>query len=647
MGDDSTKFSLLATILAVLRKSEGFMGNLSQAGRPGTLKTPLGEDVLVLKSFSGAEGLGELFEFHVEALSEQANINFDNAIGQACTLRVTTYKNEERFFCGILTDAQWAGRDPQYSGDQEKYYAYRLVLRPWFWLLAHRADCRIFLDKKVTEIIDEVFKKAGFSSGKDYQLPSGSYDKIEYCVQYRETDFTFVSRLMEQYGIYYYFEHKDGQHTMVLSDSNASHKEVHGLPQIKYNPAMGGYNRQEQNLISWVSDRQFCTGKVEFNDYDYLKPPKDLKANKEASEKYQHSKFEVYDYPGKHDEKSKGEDFAKFRLEAEQSLDHRRHTAGDAPSLYAGGLVTVQDLPKSDDNQQYLIVRARHQFGTQQYAAGTGQGSVGYSGSYEFQPKDRQFRMLPLTPKPRIYGIQTAKVVTKKGEDGEEISTDEHGRIWVKFFWDREPQKTCPIRVAQVWASKQWGGQFIPRVDMEVVVEFLEGDPDRPLVTGCVFNGDNHYPFNLPDNKTQSGWKSDSSKGHDGYNQIMFEDKKGSEDIVMHAEKDHDAVIKDTQTFTIGESFTSHKGPASRDWTLKKGDDNLEISAGNQKVHIAKTQQINVDNDITITSLTKITLKVGSNQVVIDQMGVHIQGMQIDLQANAQITQQAPMININ
>ena len=625
------------------------MGNLSQANRVGSLKTPLGEDVLCLKSFSGSEGMGELFEFHIDALSEQENIKFDQALGQACTIKLKTYEQKERFFCGVLTDAQWAGGDPEYFSDKEKYYAYRLVLRPWFWLLARRADCRIFLDKKVTEIIQDVFTKAGFSNGTDFKLPSGSYDKIEYCVQYRETDFAFVSRLMEQYGIYYFFEHKDGQHTMVLADSKNSHKKIPDLGTVKYNPATDGYNRQEQNLLSWVSDRKFRTSKIEYNDYDYLKPPKNLQAHKEASENY-NPKFEVYDYPGKYDENEKGEQFVKFRLEAEQALDHRRHAEGDAPSLFAGGLVTVEKHPTpAENNKEYLVVHATHSFGTQHYAGRTGGEPASYSGFYQFQPSDRQFRSLPLTPKPRIYGIQTAKVVTKKGDDGEEISTDEHGRIWVKFHWDHEdpPQKTCPIRVAQVWAGKQWGGQFIPRVDMEVVVEFLEGDPDRPLVVGCVFNGDNKYPYTLPDNKTQSGLKSDSSKEPGGYNEFMFEDKKGSEDIRMHAEKDHDVVIKDTETVTIGKSFTGHNGPASRNWTLKQGDDNLEVTAGNQKVHIAETQQINVDQDITITSGTSITLQVGSNQVVIDMTGVHIQGMKIDLQANAMITQSAPMIKIN
>ena len=519
------------------------MAKLSQSDRVAALKTPLGEDVLVLKSFSGTEGLSELFEFQIDALSETENVDFDKALGAACTIKLKTYKQAERFVCGILTNAQWVGRD-------HEYFAYRLVLRPWFWLLAHRADCRIFLDKDVKEIIQDVFTKAGFANDKDFKLPRGNYEKIEYCVQYRETDFAFVSRLMEQYGIYYFFEHTDGQHKMVLADSRSSHSAIPNLPKVKYNIQDPGYSRKEQYIYSWTSDRRFRTGKIEFNDYDYLKPPKQLLANKEASEIYPRSKFEVYDYPGKYTEQEKGKQFAQFRLEAEQAIDHRRMANGDAPSMFAGGLVTVEQHPSSKENKQYLVVRAGHRFGTQHYSPTPSTEPVLYSGTYEFLPSDRPFRSLPLTPKPRIYGIQTAKVVAKKGEDGEEISTDEHGRIWVKFHWDREPQKTCPIRVAQVWASKQWGGQFIPRIDMEVVVEFLEGDPDRPLVTGCVYNGDNHYPYKLPDKKTQSGVKSDSSKGHNGYNELMFEDKKGSEQVRFHAQKDLNSVITMTKHAT-------------------------------------------------------------------------------------------------
>jgi type VI secretion system secreted protein VgrG len=560
------------------------MGQLKQASHAAALKTPLGDDVLVLKSFSGSEELSEPFDIQIEAVSKQENVDFDKALGQACTVKLKTYEQKQRFFCGILTHAQWTGSE---VGDDRNYFRYRLVLRPWFWLLQHRANCRIFLDKNVKDIIQQVFTDAGFSSGTDFKFrTTGNYDKIKYCVQYRESEFAFVSRLMEQYGIYYYFEHEDGKHTMVLADSRASHSAVKDLSQVKFHIQTDAYLRIEQQIDSWISDRRFSTGKIEFNDYDYLKPPKQLRASKEASENYTRSRFEVYDYPGKYDEQDKGKQFAQFRLEAEQALDRRRYAGGDAPSLFAGGLVTLDKHPTSAENKEYLIVSASHHYGAQLYGSGQS-GSAGYSGQYEFLPSDRPFRSLPLTPKPRICGIQTAKVVVKKGEDGEEISTDENGHIWVQFYWDREPQKSCPIRVSQSWASKQWGEQFIPRIGMEVVVEFLEGDPDRPLVTGCVYNGDNKHPYTLPDDKTQSGLKSDSSKGHNGYNEFMFEDKKGDELVRMHAQKDHDVTIRNAETWSIGEAFTTPQGQASRTATLKNGDDSLTVEKGNRSVEIS------------------------------------------------------------
>jgi type VI secretion system secreted protein VgrG len=594
------------------------MGQLSQANYAGALKTPLGENYLVLKSFTGAEALGQPFEFQIEALSETENVNFDNALGEACTIKLKTYEQKERFFCGVLTSAQWTGSE---VGAQKDYFQYRLVLRPWFWLLHHRTNCRIFPDKTVKDIIQQVFTDAGFSSGTDFKFrTTGQYDKIKYCVQYRESDFAFASRLMEQYGIYYYFEHKDGQHTMVLADSRASHSTVKDLPQVKYHLQTVGYNRVEQQIDSWTSDRRFCSGKVEFNDYDYFNPPKRLRASKEASK---NSKFEVYDYPGKYDDQEKGTHFAQYRLEAEQAVDRRRSANGDAPSLFAGGLVNVEKHPTSAENKEYLVVRAHHSFGVQHYGAAASAGGAGYRGSYEFLQSDRPFRSLPTTPKPRIYGIQTAKVVAKKGEDSEEISTDEHGHIWVQFYWDREPQKSCPIRVSQSWASKQWGEQFIPRIGMEVVIEFLEGDPDRPLVTGCVYNGDNKHPYALPDNKTRSGVKSDSTKGHNGYNEFMFEDKKGDELVRMHAQRDHDVTIRHAETCSIGEAFMPPQGKASRSTTLENGDDNLTVSKGNRSVEVSlggqsthALQKISTVSDLEVThaviseSLTSQTLNM-------------------------------------
>jgi len=603
-------------------------GKLDQSECVAELKTPLGKDVLVLVRFDGTEGLGELFEYNIEALSEEENIDFDKAIGQSCTVKLNAFKGKERIYDGVLTEARWIGM-------RQDFFHYRLVLRPWLWLLGHKADSRIFLDKNVKDIIQDVFTKAGFS---DYEFrTSGDYDKIEYCVQYRETDLAFVCRLMEQFGIYYFFEPSDGKHLLVLADSRSSHKPIPELSTVPYYPLIDKNLHMEQHLNDWMWERRFRTGKVHFNDYDYLQPKKDLKAPKEASEKYQHSKLEVYDYPGKYDKKGKGEKFAQYRLEAEQALDRRRYPNGHAPCLYPGGLVTVEKHPTQAENKEYLIIRASHVFSSQYYRSGdAGAGSdpdQHYYGHYEFLQSDRPFRNLPLTPKPRIYGIQTAKVVPKKGEDSEEISTDEHGRIWVQFFWDREPQKSCPIRVAEVHASKQWGGQFIPRVGMEVVVQFIEGDPDRPLVTGCVYNGDNKHPYDLPSNKTQMGWKSDSSKGHSGYNEFMFEDKAGSELIRMHAEKDHEVKIKHDDTWNIDNN---------RSVTIQQGNDSLELQMGNQTITLDMGSQ-------TTTAMQGITLSVsfGMSTVVIQPASITLLSPTINLTAEAALNIQTPVFTVN
>jgi type VI secretion system secreted protein VgrG len=626
-------------------------GQLSQSERVAEFKTPLGKDVLVLVNIEGTEILGDLFQFNVEALSEQENIDFDKALGQGCTLKLKAYEGKERIYHGILAQARWVGK-------HEDLYHYKLVLRPWLWLLGHRADCRIFLDKDVKDIIKEVFTKAGFN---DFEFrTNGDYEKIPYCVQYRETDLGFVSRLMEQYGIYYFFEHSDGKHLMALADSRSSHKAVQDLPKVPYLPLTDTELRPEPHIYSWISERRFRTGKVQFNDYDYLKPKKNLLAPSEASEKYSHSKFEVYDYPGKYDEEDKGKKLSRFRLEAEQAADHRRLIEGDAAALHPGGLVSVERHPTSAENREYLVVRADHRFASQHYrstnapnkAAATGLEAVQqdqvYYGYYEFQPSDRPFRLMPITPKPRIHGIQTAKVVGKKGEENEEISTDEHGRVWVKFHWDREPKLTCPVRVAQVWAGKKWGGIFVPRVGMEVVVEFLEGDPDRPLIVGAVYNGDNKVPYDLPDNKTMAGWKSDSSKGGNGYNEFVFEDKKSSEKIRMHAEKDHDVTVRNAETRAIGEAFAPPKGRASRSTTLKHGDDQLEIQMGDQNVTIPMGSQstkamISITHTVGMTTVTLTPATKSVESPVID----HTAETVINHTAGATITLTAPVINLN
>jgi type VI secretion system secreted protein VgrG len=599
---------------------------LTQNTRICELTTPLGKDVLVFTRLDASEALSELFEFRIDCLSEDADLNFDQAIGKQCSLRVTML-GQQREFSGILVEAQWLGA-------HNEYYSYRIVLRPWLWLLTRTTDCRIFQDKKAPDIIKEVFRERGFTDFESKLTEDSSCPKLEYCVQYRETDFDFVSRLMEQHGIYYFFKHDSGKHTLVLADSKSSHTPVDGLASIPFIPLSGSDRRSEQNIHHWIAERRFRTGKVELNDYNYEKPNAKMTSDAKGSESYTRSEMEFYDYPGKYKEKSDGERYAKIHLESEQALDHRRQASGSAISLFPGGLTRLNGHFKDSQNIEYLVVRCLHAFENEEYRSGSGGGSHDvYSGNYEFQQSDRPFRAPIVTPKPVINGIQTAKVVTKDSNSNEEIDVESLGEIYVRFFWDRKKMRSCCLRVAQVWSGKKWGGQVIPRVGQEVVVEFLEGDPDRPLVIGTVYNDEYKLPYDLPSKKTVSGLKSDSTKGGGGYNEWNFEDKKGSEQIGIHAQKDLDVVVLNAETRTIGEEFLAGD---SRKTTLIKGNDKLDILTGSQQVTIAMNQTTQAGLSISNTAGMSIAETAGMS---ISETA----GLSISETAGASITQTAGM----
>jgi type VI secretion system secreted protein VgrG len=584
---------------------------VKQDTRVGQLTTPLGKDVLVLVRLDATEGLSELFEYRIEALSAK-EIDFDAILGRPCSVLVKAYE-KERHFHGVLVEAQWVDV-------KQEHHVYRLVLRPWLWLCSRTSDCRFFQDKTAPEIIQEVFRDRGFNDFRPSL--SESYPKLEYCVQYRETDLAFVSRLMEQHGIYYFFEHTSDKHTLVLADSMSSHQPVPGLASIDFIPPGNSDRRDRQHIYHLVSERRFRTGKVELNDYYELTPSADLKADKKGTARYNKSDMEFYDYPGKYKKKSDGEKYAKVALEAEQALDDRRRTAGNAVSLFPGGITKLQQHLKSSENKDYLVVRASHLYVAEHYRSSSRGADEEYSGHYEFLPKENKvFRAPIVTPKPRIHGIQTAKVVGKKGE---EIDVDEHGRILVQFFWDRKEKQSCRIRVAEVWAGKKWGGQFIPRIGMEVVVEFLEGDPDRPLVVGSVYNGEYKHPYELPARKTQSGLKSDSTtNGGGGFNQIMFEDQKGSEEINVQAEKDHKVKVKHAESREIGEKFEAPTGRPSRQVAIKMGDDKLKLDTGSRDTDIALMDKLKAG--------VMIKLECGASKITMTPVSIMIEAPLISL----------------
>lgn len=460
-----------------------------------------------------------------------------------------------RYFSGVCVEGGW-------TQTYEKLHGYQLVLRPWFWLLTQASDNRIFQNRSVLSIIKRVFKKAGFA---DYEIKTTeSYKPIEYCVQYGESHFDFVSRLMETFGIYYFFRHTEGKHVMVLADGRSSHVPIPELPTMRYVPYAERSRDTAERLNIWRPSRKFRTGKVTLRGFDFDKPHAKVTGERSSPGGYAHGDLEQYDYPGlfkSGEQDSLAQTFIRATLHSHQAQDRRRHAEGDLPNVSPGGLTTLVEHPIGSENQQYLVVSARHSFVEASYASSHGgSGETLYEGAHEFQPADRPFKAPQTTPKPTINGPQTATVV---GPSGEEIYTDKHGRIKVQFHWDRLGQRNEKssrwMRVAQVWSGSTWGGMVIPRIGQEVVVEFIEGDPDRPLVTGTVFNGEKMTAYDLPANKTRMVLRSNTHKGV-GFNEVSFEDENSKQKVLMHAQKDMTHKVLNNQTARVDNSMATSVG---------------------------------------------------------------------------------------
>ena len=601
----------------------------TQDTRIAELTTPLGKDQLVLLRFDASEGLSELFDMHVDCASEKPIADLAALLGKESSVRVNTIGGKTRYFSGMVVEAREIAA-------QSHMHAYQLVLRPWTWLLSQAADSQIFQNKSVVDIIKDVFEDSGFA---DYELKlSETYKPLEYCVQYRETHLDFVLRLMEQFGIYYYFKHQSGEHTMVLADSVSAHEPIADLPAVDL-IAMGSRTRDDKEYVrGWSAERAFQTGKVAIKAYDFANPDADMKYERSKGGGYAKDDLEVFVYPHKYKDGEKddlGEKFARATLESRQARDQRRYAEGNAPSLFPGGLVKLRRHDVGSENRDYLLVAARHSVVGQQYRSSGGTAGEAYSGDYLLQPKDRPFRAPQVTPRPVVHGPQTALVV---GPAGEEIHTDKYGRVKLQFHWDRKGKKDDKssrwVRVANSWSGKEWGSLYIPRIGMEAVVEFIEGDPDRPLVVGTVYNKNNMPPQALPANKTQRGLKSRSSKGGspETYNELWFEDKKDVEFVRFHAEKDFLATIEDTEKRTIKGKKRSGPGDAARKTKIEKGDDVLDVDNGDRKVTISRhhkmdvtqNQTITVGQEILIEAGLKLVLKVGGSTITMTPASIEI-----------------------
>ena len=613
--------------------------------RSVSLKTPYGTDVLLPSMMSGSERLSEPFGYELQALSEKGDLNADDILGKNITLSYQLPTGGgERFFNGVVIEFSQVGF-------RRRFHEYHLSIRPWYWLLTRTADCRVFQHKSVPDIFEEVVKHYGFT---DYKLKlKGSYQKWDYCVQYRETDFNFLNRLLEQEGIYYFFEHAEGAHTMVLADDASAHSTIKGYDSVPFfPPEKSDAQRKRDHLTAWSFTKTVRTTAYATTDFDFEHPRQSLLSNESITRKHAQASFEVFDYPAElatfSSEESKR--IAKLRIQELQAPYALMRGQGNAAGLATGARFKLQEYPRTDLNIEYLIIGTHLSLSSDDFDAGQAGAEVEFSLSLDAIDARTPFRPERHTPKPIVQGAQTAIVV---GPSGEEIYTDKHGRVKVQFHWDRYGQSnensSCWVRVAQVWAGKQWGAIHIPRIGQEVIVSFLEGDPDKPIITGRVYNGDSMPPYDLPANKTQSGIKSRSSK--DGaaanFNEIRFEDKKGSEQLFIHAEKNHDIEVENDETHWVGHDRTrtvdNDETTHIKHDRTETVDNNESITIGeNRTTSIGKDDQLTVGKNFVLEAADQVTIKTGSASIIMKKDGtITIKGKDITLDGSGKITVKA------
>ena len=513
------------------------------ANRTFIAHSPLG-DQLEFRSLSGHEQISKLFEFRVRLISEDQAISAKSLLGKDMSIEIdlTTEQNgsDRRYLSGQVTQFTYIGRDGDFS-------AYEAVLRPWMWHATRRSDFKIFQFKKAPDIIKEVLGKYGFSIEDKL---TGSYREWKYIVQYGETDFNFVSRLMEQEGIYTYYQHSMGNHTLVLADDIGSHSPLPNGPSAipYYSGNRAAHVHDEDYIDAWSFAEDIASGKFEADDYDFEKPKTDLTTRQQQPAGHTEDSWEMFDWPGGYTEFGDGENYARIRIEQQKAQREVAHGEGNARNIAPGYLFTFSKYPRQDQNKDYLIESAYYRFeenvrrsdgaGGSGAAKRTGADSpTTYRLSFAVVPKTTAYRSQQATPKPHTNGPQTA-VVT--GPPGEEIYTNKYGQVKVQFHWDRygkmDENSSCWVRVSQTWAGAGYGSMHIPRIGQEVIVDFLNGDPDYPIITGRVYNAMQMPAWELPKHKTQSGTQTNWSKGGGGKNMLRFEDQKGIEHLELSSD---------------------------------------------------------------------------------------------------------------
>jgi type VI secretion system secreted protein VgrG len=550
----------------------------TQDNRLFSISTPLGKDKLLLKRVSGAESLGSLFAYEASLLSEDNEIGGKSILGKevTITLKSPVKGGGTRYINGIVSAF---GR----TGNTATLARYTAIIVPKLWLASLTTDCRIFQKKNAKDILSEIIKTdAGITDYKDSVSGSGTRER-PYCVQFRESDFAFASRLMEEEGIYYHFLHADGKHTLVLCDAPGSHSTASAAATVSFHNRRR--RRNEQGVLSWSVRNALVSGALVLADYNYLTPATSLRSNATESNGHAGDDAELFDYPGMFAAGDVGEKLASIRLGAHQARREVYTGLTSAVTLATGCKFTLAGHPVSALNQDYLVIGNEILAENPPYTDGELSRDSTFRSRITAIPASRQYRPPRTTPVPDLRGPHSA-VVT--GAENDEIHTDKHGCVKVRFHWDRDDKKkgedsTVYLRAAQMWTGKNWGALFIPRVGQEVIVEFLDGHPDRPVITGCLYNETNLPPYALPDHKTRSAIRTQTTPDGGKYNEIRFEDKKDAEQLLLHAAKDHEIIIANDRVEQVGNE--SHRAIQGDTLELLNKDHHLTI-AGSQHVTI-------------------------------------------------------------
>lgn len=548
-----------------------------------TVATPISDTSLELLSLTGHEELSRPFEYTVVLRSTVMSQDFSAVLGQPITVTLTDAAGTAQYIRGVVTEfshnADYGTRDTIYTA----------TLRPTFWLLSLRSDYKIFQKKSVTDIIKAVFSDAGFTDFKD--STTGTYTAQDFIVQYGETAMDFVSRLMEQAGIFYFFEHTSSAVTLVMADDASAYADIPGTTTIPF--AARVVSSEDEAVLLGTVEQRIVPTSYKLNDYNFTTPAAALTSNSSGATTYQ-----LYEYPGKYLVKGDGDSLASVRIAEQDAMTKTFRGRSIVTSFHSGHKFTMSGHPRADANAAWMI-----------QAMDIHIADGNYSNQFTAIPATVVYRPPRLTPRPTIKGTQTATVT---GKSGEEIWTDQYGRVTVHFHWDTAGQSdetsSCFIRVAQLWAGKSWGALFTPRVGDEVVVAFVDGDPDQPIVIGSVYNATQTMPYTLPADQTKSTIKTNSSKGGTTFNELRFEDKKDSEEVFLQAQKDLNiSVLTGNSSFTVAKGNETHSTKGTRTYTVEGDETRSNKAKLDATITGAETHTNSADFTQKITGKTTIT----------------------------------------